>query len=197
MQPAPTYLGLAIYEWLTIAAILLGPILAVATQLWFQARKAKRDAKVWVFNTLMGLRPQILHVDFVKAFNMIDVVFYSDEVIRKGRREFMAVASSAANRDLSPNELERMNDLLAEMLAKIGKELGLEFDHTEIKNTGYYPKGFLEMQNAVAGIIKHGVAVLEGKENIGVAIKELSAPGAPQPSAPAPAVPAAPAIQRR
>ena len=73
-----------------------------------------------------------------------------------------------------------MNDIMAEMLAKMGRELGFEFDHTEIKNTGYFPKGFVELQGALAGIIRHGAAVLEGKENFGVAIKEVSA--APQPT---------------
>ena len=86
MQPAATHLGLTVYEWLTIAAIVLGPVLAVATQLWFQKRKVKRDSKLSVFNTLMGLRPQIVHVDFVKAFNMIDVVFYENRDIRRGRK---------------------------------------------------------------------------------------------------------------
>lgn len=175
MQPAPTHLGLTIYEWLTIAAILLGPILAVGTQLWFQARKAKRDPKVWVFNTLMGLRPQIVHADFVRAFNMIDVVFYHDDEIRRGRREFLNVAIGAANRDLTQPEIDRMNDLLAEMLAKMGRQLGFKFDHTQIKNTGYYPKGFEIAQASLLGILKNGLALLEGKQNVGVAIKEVSA----------------------
>lgn len=180
MQPAPTHWGLTVYEWLTIAAIVLGPILAVATQLWFQARKAKRDSKLWVFNTLMGLRPQILHVDFVKAFNMIDVVFYGNTDIRRGRKEFLNIATGAAGRDLTQNEIDRMNDLLAEMLAKMGKQLGFAFDHTEIKNTGYFPKGFGELQGALAQILKQGAALLDGKQNIGVAIREVSAtPPAP------------------
>lgn len=181
MQPAATHLGLTVYEWLTIAAIVLGPVLAVATQLWFQKRKVKRDSELSVFNTLMGLRPQIVHVDFVKAFNMIDVVFYENADIRRGRKDFLNIATAAADRTLTQPELERMNDIMAEMLAKMGKELGFEFDHTEIKNTGYFPKGFVEMQSALTGIIKHGVAVLEGKENFGVAIKEVSA--TPQPPA--------------
>ena len=68
MPPTPTHWGLTVAEWLTIAAIVLGPVLAVATQLWFQARNTKRETKLWVFNTLMGLRANILTPDFVTSW---------------------------------------------------------------------------------------------------------------------------------
>jgi hypothetical protein len=184
----PTYWGLTVPEWLTIAAILLGPFLAVATQLWFQTQKAKRDPKVWVFNTLMGLRPQILHVDFVKAFNMIDVVFYDNDDIRKGRKEFMNVVTAAQGRQLSPQEAEKGNDILAEMLAKMGKELGFEFDHTQIKNTGYLPQGFINAQTQLGQILEHGAAWLEGKQKVAMEIS---------PAAPAAATIGTPVTPRR
>jgi hypothetical protein len=192
MQPAPTHWGLTLYEWLTIAAIVLGPVLAVATQLWFQARKTKRDSKAWVFNTLIGLRPQILHVDFLRAFNMIDVVFYDNEGIRQGRKDFLSVVTAAAARDMTQPELNKCNDLLAEMLAKMGRELGYEFDHTEIKDTGYYPKGIGEPQMTLLAILKNGLALLEGKQTIAVAIREASA----TPPAAATPAPAAPVVRR-
>jgi uncharacterized protein DUF6680 len=175
MQPTPTHWGLTVAEWLTIAAIVLGPGLAVATQLWFQSRKTKRDSKLWVFNTLMGLRPQILHVDFVKAFNMIDVVFYDNDDIRKGRKEFLNVVTAVQGRHFLPAEVEKGNDILAEMLAKMGKELGFEFDHTQIKNTGYLPQGFVDAQESLGEILQHGAAWLQGKQRV---VMEIS-PAAP------------------
>jgi hypothetical protein len=170
MQPAAAHWGLTIYEWLTIAAIVLGPVLAVATQLWFQARKSRRDSKLWVFNTLMGLRPQVVHVDFVKAFNMIDVVFYKNEDVRKGRKEFLNVVTAAQGRALSPAEIEKGNDILAEILSKMGKELGFEFDHTQIKNTGYLPQGFVNAQTSLGEILEHGAAWLQGKQKVSMEI---------------------------
>jgi len=74
----PHYWGLTVAEWITVAAIILGPILAVSTQLWIQARKVKRDAKLYVFSTLMGYRAMVLHPSFVQAFNLVDVVYYQN-----------------------------------------------------------------------------------------------------------------------
>jgi hypothetical protein len=172
MPPTPTHWGLTVGEWITVAAIILGPILAVATQLWFQARKTKRDSKLWVFNTLMGLRASFVNPNFVQAINLVDTVFYGNSEVRAKRKEFLTLVTGVKGRDLTLQEIDKIKDLIAEMLAKMGKELGFEFDHTEIKDTGWYPIGFEIQENTAMALRKQGLAVLEGKANIGVVIKE-------------------------
>jgi len=173
----PYHWGLTVAEWLTVTAIILGPILAIATQLWMQARKAKRDIKLWVFSTLMSYRAMILNPNFVQAFNLVDVVFYKNAEVRKKRKEFLDVVTGVAGRDLKPQEIEKCKDLVAEMLSKMGSDLHYDFDHTQIKDTGYYPVAFEKLDNAALALREKGLAVLEGKANIGVVIKN-DAPGA-------------------
>jgi uncharacterized protein DUF6680 len=172
----PHYWGLTVAEWLTLAAIILGPILAVATQLLMQARKSKRDSKLWVFNQLMAHRATPVNANFVQAFNLIDAVFYDNREVRDKRRECLTIVTNATGHNLTPPEAERLKDLVAEMLSKMGSELGYDFDHTEIKNTGYYPIGFEKMDNATLALREKGLAVLEGKANIGVVIKDIPVP---------------------
>lgn len=157
--------GLTLAEWLTIIAIILGPFAAVATQLYVQSEKVKRDHKMWVFRTLMGLRASYVNETFVQAFNLIDVLFYDDRSIRQKRKEFLVVVDGAKGRELTNEELERCKDLISEILAKMGAKLGYAFDHTELKNTGYYPVGLMRLPTAT-------LAVLEGRANIGIVIKE-------------------------
>jgi hypothetical protein len=172
MQPN-LYWGLTVGEWITVAAIVIGPFLAVATQLWIQARKAKRDLKLWVFNTLMGFRAQVLNPSFVQAFNLVDVVFYKNAEVRKKRRDFLEVVTATGpGGNLTPQAFEKLKDLVAEMLSKMGAELGFEFDHTQIKDTGYYPLAFEKLDNAAFALREKGLAVLEGKANIGVVIRD-------------------------
>jgi hypothetical protein len=176
MPPTPTHWGLTVSEWITVAAIVLGPILAVATQLWFQARKTKRDSKLWTFNTLMGLRASIVSPNFVQAINLVDTVFYGNSEVRDKRREFLALVTAAQGRVMTSAEIDKAKDLIAELLAKMGKELGLDFDHTEIKDTGWYPVGFQILEETSSALREKGLAVLEGKANIGVVIKDNPAP---------------------
>jgi hypothetical protein len=174
----PHYWGLTIAEWLTLAAIVVGPILAVLTQLWMQHRKAKRDTKMWVFNSLMSYRAAILNPLFVQAFNLVDVVFHKNDEVRRKRKEFQDFVNAAMGRDLTSLEVDKLKDLVAEMLAKMGSELGYSFDHTEIKNTGYYPKAFERLDTAAFMLREKGLEVLEGKANIGVVIRDEKPPAA-------------------
>jgi hypothetical protein len=158
--------GLTVAEWLTILAIMLGPVLAVATQLWMQRRKSKRDQKLWVFSTLMGLRASYyVNETAVQAFNLIDVVFYRSTDIREKRKEFLAIVNASTERDMTSEEIDKTKDLMSEMLAKMGRELGFDFDHTQIKDLAYYPKGLMTMPEAI-------LSVLKGRTNIGVVVRD-------------------------
>jgi hypothetical protein len=167
----PLHWGLTVGEWITVAAIILGPFMAVAAQLWIQAQKAKTDTKRSVFNALMGYRAAILNPNFVQAFNLVDVVFYNNLDVRKKRKEFMDVVIAHTGTNISPQTAEKLKDLVAEMLAKMGAELGFEFDHTQIKDTGYYPVAYEKLDNAAFALREKGLAVLDGRASIGVVIK--------------------------
>lgn len=168
----PHYWGLTVAEWLTIAAIILGPILAVGTQLWMQERKSKRDAKNWVFNQLMAHRATPANANFVQAFNLIDAVFYDNQKVRAKRRECLTIINTPDGRDLTPQEGERLKDLVAEMLSLMGSELGYRFGHTEIKDTGYYPQGIAKVETAQAALRNKILAVLDGQGAVSVVIKD-------------------------
>ena len=124
----------------------------------------------------MGLRANIVHANFVQAFNLVDTVFYGNSEVRDKRKEFLTLVSAVQPRALTQQEVDKCKDLIAEMLAKMGKELGFEFDHTEIKDTGWYPVGFEIFEKTSHALREKGLAVLEGRANIGVVIRDNAAP---------------------
>lgn len=71
-----------------IVAVLLSPIIAVVVTLWYQSRKEKRDTKRWLFGTLIATRHSPLTEESVRALNMIDVVFFNSQPVRKLWREY-------------------------------------------------------------------------------------------------------------
>jgi hypothetical protein len=139
--PPATYLGLKPSEWIMIVAIVVGPILAVVTQLVWQKMRLKRDQKLWVFSTMMSLRAVPLNPDFIKAVNFIDVVFYNNKKIRDRWKAVLAHLSSDAYKpeNFTPAAFERFRDLLAELLAEMAKDLGYNFDYTHIKENAWTP----------------------------------------------------------
>lgn len=65
-----------------IAAIIIGPLVAVLITVWLQRRHQKYDAKLRLFTTLMIHRKSNPPAfDWVNALNLIDVVFEDDQEI--------------------------------------------------------------------------------------------------------------------
>ncbi len=66
---------------MTIIAILLSPVTAVLISIWVQDRREKRQQKRFIFSSLMSTRHQIVSDEFVRALNMIDVVFHDEKKV--------------------------------------------------------------------------------------------------------------------
>jgi hypothetical protein len=137
-----THWGLTASEWITIAALVLGPVLAVVTQLWWKHHKLKRDQKLYVFGTLMTLRGGTVTQDYVKALNFIDVVFYKTAAVRTKWKNVLThlSADGYTAQPILPATIERTRDLTAELLVEMAKDLGFDYDFTHIKENAYYPQ---------------------------------------------------------
>lgn len=168
-------------EWITIAAILLGPIFAVVTQIVWQRWKEIRDQKRFVFQTLMSLRAQPLAPDYVRALNYIDVVFFSNEKVRQRWSTLLRFFESDAYKSetIQQETFDKARDLAAELMAEMAKELGYAFDHTQIKNNAYYPKFFSTLQTQTLDILRKSNALLDGACSLKVKVEETTAQPAP------------------
>jgi hypothetical protein len=176
----PIHWGLTASEWITITALVFGPVLAVVTQFIWQRRQLKTDAKMWILSTLMTHRAALLDPNFVNALNSIDVVFHKNQVVRDRWKDLLDHLNSHAQQggDFTTAEIEKSRDLLAELLSDIADDLGYVFDHLEIKNGAYYPRGF-EKYFVESNLLREkGIAVLEGRANVGVVIRNDPPPPA-------------------
>jgi len=62
-------------EWLTLLAIVLGPIAAVQAQKWIERATEEKRQRLLIFRTLMRTRGNIVSREHVDALNMIPLVF--------------------------------------------------------------------------------------------------------------------------
>jgi hypothetical protein len=171
---ATTHLGLKTSEWIMIVAVIIGPVLAVVTQIVVQRRTEKRDQKIWVFGTLMSLRASMLATDFVRALNYIDVVFYKNQKVRERWKTLLTHLSSEVYKAdvIADATIDKTRDLLAELLAEIAKDLHYQYDHTHIKENSYYPKWHGQIEEEATALRQLGIAVLKGEASIRVAVSE-------------------------
>ena len=158
------------YETVTIIALLAGPVVAILTQLGFQYFNKIRDQKLWVYAQLISNRATWASVDFVRSMNVVDVVFYKNAAIREKRTKLMAHIRKTTGKDgvLQPVDWDTARDIFAEMMDLMGKELGYEFEHTEIKDSAYYPVAHEKMDRLAIELREKAMDVLEARRAIPV-----------------------------
>lgn len=161
-------------DWPTLLAIVVGPVLAIAGQLWYQRRKDRRDAKANVFRVLMSLRNAQLSAEFVTALNLIDLVFYKNEAVRERWSKLWEFLNDKENFSLPrPSDvIEKQRDLTAQLLSTMARELGFEFDHTVLKNGAYRPQYHDDEQAEFAALRQGLIAALNNKGNLTVKVAE-------------------------
>ncbi|MBN9588295.1 MAG: hypothetical protein BGN85_05570 [Alphaproteobacteria bacterium 64-11] len=118
---APVDPGTIMYtkDWLTLIALVLGPILAVAWTLHHQDRKERRSAKERLFIQLMAHRKSIpISLEWAQALNVIDVV-YADHPKVVERWHDLYDTLCTTNPPDSRVQHERL-ELLSEMAKALG-----------------------------------------------------------------------------
>lgn len=140
-------------EWLTIVAVLAGPILAVQAQKWVERRQAKKGMKDSIFQTLMATRATRLAPGHVQALNMIDVAFYgvrsfgrqrqtdAEKAVTTARRiYFDSLDARGLDTDSQREQWARSHDeKFFTLLEKIAIAQNFEFDPTELRRGAYVP----------------------------------------------------------
>ncbi len=152
-------------EWITVAALILGPLLAIALQLGFEHRREERKRKLEVLDTLMSFRGRIFHSDCVQAVNRIDLVFFHNAEVRRKYAAFYDHLDSDAMKgdEPSPEAVSKADDLGAELISEMAKDLGYSFDHTVIKRRAYHPRWFNKEIQFLMKSRAALVPLLEGK----------------------------------
>lgn len=161
-------LGIKLEGWLTIAAIILGPILALWAQRVSDRRREARLRKLWVFRELMATRAARLSSRHVDALNMIEMEYnakYKKDkpVLEAWREYFDNFATTPTDPALQTAHYARREELFTDLLYEMAKYLRFPHDRLAIKRNFYSPiaHGNLEEdQNK----IRHGLVALVSGE---------------------------------
>jgi len=163
---------LTLNEGLTIAAVLLSPMIAVQVQKYLERKRDIRERKLSVFHTLMATRASRLSPIYVEALNRIDLTFTDarEKPIRDKWKECLdkfanvpkppeQPAAAAVDVQTPPaqpslegyhSEMKVWNDaiedLTADLLYEMGKSLGYDFDKIHIKRGAYIPKAHADTE---------------------------------------------------
>lgn len=158
------------YYVISIAAIILGPILAVQAQKYIELRRDIRSRKLQIFRTLMATRATTLAPLHVEALNLIDIEF--DAKKKKDKRVVDAwklyLDHLGDKRDDNDKIAvgawyEKRGDLLTRLLYEMALCLGFDFDEVHIKRGGYIPVGLSNIEEEQHLIRREIAKILKGE----------------------------------
>lgn len=157
-------------EILTIAALLLGPLLAVCVGRNLDDRRLKRERRMDVFRSLMRTRRDNLSFDHVSALNLLEVEFQSDRKVIDAWKDYLDYLCQDHGRthdeklsdDMSEPERQirderrdsrimvERQELLIKLLRVMAQTLDHEVEVPSIFKSGYSPRGWAEIENQQA-----------------------------------------------
>lgn len=162
------------FDWLTVFAIVLGPVLALMAQRVLDRLRENKKRRVGLYLALMATRGQPLAPTHVQALNSIDTVFNrrSDRAIRAAWQKWLAhVAADATAQGWG----ERFNDLKVELYQKIGSAVGYKYDIDYLKRQIYAPRGHFDADQNLAQIRQTLAKVLTAD---GLKVRIVASPAA-------------------
>jgi hypothetical protein len=162
--------GIKLEGWLTIAAVILGPVLAFAIQHWRDVRRETRSRKVKIFHQLLLTLKVSMAPAHVDALNSIPLDFYSDKAIMESWREYTShLNNSAMLKNNNRGWGEKRFDLLIELVYKMANSLGYNhLDKALLKDNIYVPQGYEDREEQFRQIRESLQQVLRGQHPIPV-----------------------------
>jgi hypothetical protein len=148
VMPKPTW-----FDWITVAAIVLGPILALFAQRLLDWMRERKERRVNLYQTVMSLRGTWLHPDSIRALNSIDTIFdkRGDKSVRDAwERVIRHACTPMPDVRMNPDENKAWNDRLLDLRVDLYQLLGaaVGYDHTidYIKNQLYVPQYHIDVE---------------------------------------------------
>jgi len=161
-------LGINLEGWLTIAAIVLGPVLAFAIQHWRDGRRDARKRRLQIFQQLLLTLKVPMAPRHVDALNSVPLDFSSDSKVMRAWRLY---TSHLVDRNMHRNNPqgwgERKFDLLVDLASEMGGNLGYDhIDKATLRDNIYVPQGYEDQEEEFRQMRTTMLQVLRGEKPI-------------------------------
>lgn len=131
-------------EIITLMAIVVGPILAVAITLWIEERRKRREAKTTVLRMLLATRHLPSDPGYQVAIQLVPVEYNSCPGVIKAHEEFLAAANLPTDGKNDEQIARTTRTKLIRMIFEMSRAVGLNIRETDIDTGSFGSRGFFE-----------------------------------------------------
>lgn len=178
-------------DWITVCAVILGPIFAVQAQKIIESIREKKSRRLSLFKKLMSTRGERLNREHVQALNMIDIEFYGrrllgsrfqnkrEKAVTNAWKNYNDNLSSKSNYESLEMWFKDGDSLFIKLLYEMSQSLGYDYDEVQLKRDCYRPEAHANVENAQLNVLEGLAKVLNQERSLPMAVTYF--PGMEQP----------------
>jgi hypothetical protein len=153
----PIWLGLKLYELLTLAGIVVGPIAAVIITLATERWRKGRDERIQTLRLLLSTRATPSDPKWNHAIALVPVEFRNSKIIIEKWKAYLSSANAVSTPEQDGVVGRRTFVAQNAMISAIAKSLGIDLSEGDVETTAYISRGSTERDAMVVNALK-GVA---------------------------------------
>jgi len=153
-------------DWLTLVALIFGPVIAVGITLWIEGQRRRRESRLAVLRQLMATRHLPGDPMYSTAVNLIPVEFNDDRRVMETYKAYQAAVSQAPGTD--PEAIALCNQKVAvaqtKMVFAVMKAMKLRASEADLPVEAYAAKGMIERDNLWLNSLRGTVRIADALE---------------------------------
>lgn len=135
-------------EWLTLAAIVVGPIAAVSITLWRDRRNEFGRRKREILASLMRTRSSRLSAEHVGALNLVQLEFHGREAIIDAYKQYIEhLGTPLPAVEQQDQFFQQRETRFLDLLNAIAIDLNYKFDKKDLESLSYSPRGWHDSES--------------------------------------------------
>mgnify|MGYP003651925554 CR=1 FL=1 len=127
--------------WLTLLAIVLGPIFAVVISLVIEARRRTRDSKLIILRLLVSTRDMPADSNYSTAINLIPVEFNDDKNVMAQYKSYLKTINTLPDEQNAQRQNLEIVSQQTKLIFAMMQSLGLKIAETDIQLDAYRATG--------------------------------------------------------
>lgn len=143
----PVFLGLRLYELLTLIGVVVGPISAVAISLWAESRRRQRESRATILKMLLNTRGMPSDASWSIAINMIPVEFNGHKAVIQAWRDYIECVRYRVADENIPVHQALLGAKQTTLIHKIMIALGINLSESDIQTESYIAEGYIRRDN--------------------------------------------------
>jgi hypothetical protein len=162
-----------LFDYVSLAAIFLGPVIGVLMTLHLEHRRQKHQRRWEIFKTLMRTRNIRLSQDHVAALNLVEIEFHDNpKVISAWKTYRVAMNPQPGDERNMEGVATRRNNALAKLLDAVAKVLKIKIEQIDILEGNYIPQGWHDEEEQNHLIKAQLVKVLQGQSALPIFVRQ-------------------------